>query len=199
MDSGTRNPLQLPVLLLGINKSWDLGWSVWPFDFLLQWKCNRNATKLYVHMVLWGKRHKGWEGIKQEQCISDLKRRVWDYGERGSYYKEDDRIHRYMLPSDDCFAHLEVQFRFLACRQRWKVCLDGLISPILWTLQSPVWLCQLWEAKISIGLLHFSLQIASFAFSFLEVIMRTERGHWQLNRMSHGTAPEVSPPALAMA
>ncbi|XP_049412732.1 uncharacterized protein LOC125875745 [Solanum stenotomum] len=26
--------------------------------------------------------------------------------------KEDDRIHNYQLPSDDCFAHLDVQFRF---------------------------------------------------------------------------------------
>ncbi|KAK4369134.1 hypothetical protein RND71_012926 [Anisodus tanguticus] len=26
--------------------------------------------------------------------------------------KEDDRIHNYQMPSDDCFTHLDVQFRF---------------------------------------------------------------------------------------
>ncbi|KAI9090932.1 hypothetical protein K1719_028417 [Acacia pycnantha] len=26
--------------------------------------------------------------------------------------KEDDMIHNYQFPLDDCFAHLEVQFRF---------------------------------------------------------------------------------------
>lgn len=26
--------------------------------------------------------------------------------------KEDDTIHNYQVPNDDCFAHLEVQFRF---------------------------------------------------------------------------------------
>ncbi|KAF3780981.1 hypothetical protein EJ110_NYTH37860 [Nymphaea thermarum] len=40
--------------------------------------------------------------------------------------EEDDQIHKYRIPSNDCFAHLEVQFRFYGLSQQvelWKVSL----------------------------------------------------------------------------
>lgn len=43
--------------------------------------------------------------------------------------KEDDRIHSYRLPSDDCFAHLEVQFRFYG--------LSGNVSGVLGRTYQP--------------------------------------------------------------
>ncbi|KAL3736224.1 hypothetical protein ACJRO7_025217 [Eucalyptus globulus] len=45
--------------------------------------------------------------------------------------KEDDRIHKYMLPSDDCFAHLEVQFRFFGLSPKVEGVLGRTYRPNL--------------------------------------------------------------------
>ncbi|KAF8026163.1 hypothetical protein BT93_F2849 [Corymbia citriodora subsp. variegata] len=43
--------------------------------------------------------------------------------------KEDDRIHKYMLPSDDCFSHLEVQFKFLGLSPKVEGVLGRTYQP----------------------------------------------------------------------
>lgn len=49
--------------------------------------------------------------------------------------KEDDRIHNYQIPADDCFAHLEVQFRFFNLSEKVEGVLGQTYRP---EYQNPV-------------------------------------------------------------
>lgn len=52
--------------------------------------------------------------------------------------KEDYKIHNYKVPSDDCFAHLEVQFRFFALSPKVDGVLGRTYQPDFKNLAKPV-------------------------------------------------------------
>ncbi|NHW78243.1 hypothetical protein, partial [Escherichia coli] len=43
--------------------------------------------------------------------------------------KQDDRIHNYQIPVDDCYAHLEVQFRFYGLSSKVEGVLGRTYQP----------------------------------------------------------------------
>ncbi|URD72259.1 Root cap [Musa troglodytarum] len=49
--------------------------------------------------------------------------------------EEDDRIHKYNVPADDCFAHLDVQFKFFGLSERVEGVLGQTYQP---NFQNPV-------------------------------------------------------------
>ncbi|XP_057492435.1 uncharacterized protein LOC130778038 [Actinidia eriantha] len=52
--------------------------------------------------------------------------------------KEDDWMHNYQIQSDDCFAHLAVQFKFSIFRRRVRVCWARLTGPVKRGVPMPV-------------------------------------------------------------
>ncbi|KAI9090928.1 hypothetical protein K1719_028413 [Acacia pycnantha] len=56
--------------------------------------------------------HKGREAANKNSTMVTIKDVAEILVKLVSVTKEDDRIHNYQFPLDDCFANLEVQFRF---------------------------------------------------------------------------------------
>jgi hypothetical protein len=88
--------------------------------------------------------------------------------------EEDDKIHKYQVPANDCFVHLEVNLSSFTYPRQLIEYLAGLTGLILRTPQSLVSQCQFWEVKTSTEPHPFSLLIAPPAYS-LQKVVQTKR------------------------
>ncbi|MQM18426.1 hypothetical protein Taro_051419 [Colocasia esculenta] len=74
--------------------------------------------------------------------------------------EEDDRIHKYQKPFDDCLAHMEVQFRFQELSAKVEGVLGRTYQPDYVNPVKRGWRCQSLAVRTSAKLLPCSLHNA---------------------------------------